>query len=88
MPFILQLGVYTLGLTVEEALNACTGNAAYAIRRHETVGSLEAGKMMDLLLCEIPGYVSLAYEAGRNPVRTVIKNGRVVVEDGRRVGPR
>jgi imidazolonepropionase len=88
MPFILQLGVFTLGLTVEEAINACTGNAAYAIRRHETIGSLEEGKKMDLLLCDVPDHVSLAYEAGRNPVRTVIKNGKVVVEDGRRAGSR
>jgi len=88
MPFVLQLGVFTLGLMVEEAIMACTGNAAYAIGRHGSVGSLEAGKKMDLILCDIPGYVSLAYEAGRNPVRTVIKSGRVVVEDGRRVGPR
>jgi len=88
MPFILQLGVFTLGLTVEEAVNACTGNAAYAIRRHDTVGSLEPGKKMDLVLCDVPDHVSLAYEAGRNPVRTVIKNGRVVVEDGRRLAAR
>lgn len=88
MPFVLQLGVFTLGMTVEEAINACTGNAAYAVRRHATVGSLEAGKKMDLILCDIPGYVSLAYDAGRNPVRTVIKNGKVVVADGRRISPR
>lgn len=88
MPFVLQLGVFTLGLTVEEAINACTGNAAYAVGRHAAVGSLEPGKKMDLLLCDVPDHVSLAYEAGRNPVRTVIKNGQVVVEDGRRVGPR
>jgi imidazolonepropionase len=88
MPFVLQLGVFTLGLTVEEAINACTANAAYAIRRHETVGSLEVGKKMDLLLCDVPDHVSLAYEAGRNPVRTVIKNGKIVVEDGRRVAAR
>jgi imidazolonepropionase-like amidohydrolase len=43
---------------------------------------------MDLLLCDIPNYVSLAYELGRNPVHTVIKNGRVAVADGRRVGAR
>ncbi len=88
MPFVLQLGVFTLGMTVEEAINACTGNAAYAIRRHGTIGSLEPGKKMDLLLCDVPNHVSLAYEAGRNPVRTVIKNGKVVVEGGRRIGPR
>ena len=88
MPFVLQLGVFTLGLTVEEAVNACTANAAYAIRRHASVGSLEPGKKMDLILCDIPGYVSLAYEPARNPVRTVIKNGKVVVADGRKVGAR
>ena len=88
MPFVLQLGVFTLGLTVEEAIMACTGNAAYAIGRHDSVGSLEAGKKMDLILCDIPDHVSLAYEAGRNPVRTVVKNGKVVVEDGRRIAPR
>ena len=88
MPFILQLGVFTLGMTVEEALNACTGNAAYAIGRHGTVGSLEPGKKMDLLLCDVPDHVSLAYEAGRDPVRTVIKNGKIVVENGRRVASR
>ncbi len=88
MPFILQLGVFTLGMTVEEAINACTGNAAFAIRRHETVGSLEEGKKMDLLLCDVPDHVSLAYEAGRNPVRTVIKSGKIVVVDGRRVAAR
>jgi imidazolonepropionase len=88
MPFVLQLGVFTLGLAVEEAINACTGNAAYALGRHATVGSLEVGKKMDLLLCDVPDHVSLAYEAGRNPVRTVIKNGRLVVEDGRRTGSR
>ncbi len=88
MLFVLQLGVFTLGMTVEEAINACTGNAAYAISRQGSVGSLEAGKKMDLLLCDIPGHVSLAYELGRNPVRVVLKNGRVVVEDGRRVAAR
>ena len=50
--------------------------------------SLEPGKKMDLVLCDVPGYMSLAYEAGRNPVHTVIESGRVVVADGRRVGAR
>jgi imidazolonepropionase len=88
MAFILQLGVFTLGLTVEEAINACTANAAYAIGRPDSIGSLEVGKKMDLLICDVPDHVSLAYDAARNPVRTVIKNGRVVVENGRRVGAR
>jgi imidazolonepropionase len=85
MLFVLRLGVYLLKMSVEEALNAVTANAAYALRRHGRVGSLEVGKKMDMLLCDVPDYASLVYELGRNPIRHVIKNGRVVVRDGRRV---
>jgi imidazolonepropionase len=85
MLFVLRLGVYLLKMSVEEALNAVTANAAYALRRHSRVGSLEVGKKMDMLLCDVPDYASLVYELGRNPIRHVIKNGRVVVRAGRRV---
>jgi len=83
---VLRLGVYTLGMGVEEAINACTTNGAYAVRRHLSAGTLEPGKSMDVLLCDLPDYVSLVYELGTNPIRTVLKSGRVVVRDGRRVG--
>ena len=84
MLFVLQLGVFTLKLGVEEAVNACTANGAYALDRQSAVGSLEVGKQMDLLLCDIPNYLFLAYHPGSNPIRRVIKRGRVVVKDGRR----
>jgi len=84
MLFVLQLGVFTMKLGVEEAINACTANGAYALDRQDKVGSLEVGKRMDLLLCDIPNYLFLAYHLGINPVRHVVKNGRVVVRDFRR----
>ncbi len=83
MLFVCQLGVYTLGLTVEEALAACTLNAAYALRRHGEVGSLEPGKKADLCVWNVPDYVSLIYRVADNPLRDVVKDGRVVVRDGR-----
>ncbi len=83
MLFVLQLGVFTLGLSIEEALNAATLNGACAIRMQDEVGSLAPGKKMDLSLCDMPGYEHLAYHLGVNPVRHVIKNGRLVVKDGR-----
>jgi imidazolonepropionase len=85
MLFVLQLGVYLLKMSIEEAINAVTANAAYALRRHESIGSLEVGKKMDMLLCDVPDYASLVYELGWNPIRHVIKNGKVVVCDGRRI---
>jgi imidazolonepropionase len=84
MLFVVQLGVYLLKMGIEEAINAATANAAFALRRHEEVGSLEPGKKMDMILCDLPDYPSLVYQLGTNPIRHVIKNGRVVVHDGRR----
>jgi imidazolonepropionase len=83
MLLVLQLGVYTLRMTVEEAINASTANAACAIDRGSSIGSLEVGKRMDLLICDVPNYASLIYQVGVNPVRHVIKNGKVVVRSGK-----
>jgi imidazolonepropionase len=85
MLFVLQLGVFLLRMGLEEAINAATANGAYALRKHNEVGSLEVGKKMDLLLCEIPDYGSLVYHLGTNPIRYVVKNGKIVVKDGHRV---
>ncbi len=85
MLFVMQLGVYLLRMSIEEAINAVTANAAYALGRQTEIGSIEVGKKMDMLLCDVPDYASLVYHLGINPVRYVIKNGKVVVRDGRRI---
>jgi len=79
--FIFQLAVFQMGLTIEQALNAVTINAAYAIDRQDQVGSLAVGKKLDLLLLDIPDYQYLAYHPGINQIHTVIKSGKVVVEN-------
>jgi imidazolonepropionase len=85
MFFILQLAVFTLKMGIEEAINAATANAAYAISRQNSLGSLELGKKMDLLLCDVPNYAYLGYHVGTNPITHVIKNGKIVVRDGQRI---
>lgn len=79
--FIFYLGIYKMGLTIEEAFNAVTINAAYAIDRQDKVGSIAMGKKMDVILLDIPDYSYLAYHIGINPIHTVIKSGEVVVRD-------
>lgn len=81
MYFILQLAVFTLQMGIEEAINAATVNASYALGRLEKVGSLELGKKMDLILFDAPNYLSLVYHLGVNPIKHVIKNGNVVVQE-------
>jgi imidazolonepropionase len=39
---------------------------------------VEAGKRADLLILDAPNLLHLAYHYGVNPVRTVVKAGRVV----------
>jgi imidazolonepropionase len=83
MLFILQLGVFTLKMGIEEAINASTINASYALGKQERVGSLEVGKKMDLTLWEVPNYLHLVYHLGINPIKHVIKNGKLSVENGK-----
>ena len=83
MLFILQLAVFTLNMGIEEAINAVTANASYALDRQEQAGSLEIGKKMDLVLWDVPTYPYLVYHLGVNPVKHVIKNGKIVVKDGK-----
>ncbi|MCP4157722.1 MAG: imidazolonepropionase [bacterium] len=79
--FIFHLGIFKMGLTIEEAINTITINAAYAIDRQSKVGSIAVGKKMDLVMMDIPDYCYLAYHIGINPVHTVLKSGEVVVKD-------
>ena len=82
MLFVLQLAVLSLKMSIEEAINAATANAAYALAKHEEVGSLEVGKKMDVVLWDVPNYPTLVYHLGINPLKHVIKNGKIVVKDG------
>ena len=79
--FIMHLGIFQMGLTIEEAFNAVTINAAYAIDRNKEIGSIAVGKKMDLILMDIPDFSYMAYHLGINPVHSVIKAGKVVVSD-------
>jgi imidazolonepropionase len=79
--FIFHQGIFNMGLTIEEAVNTVTINAAYAIARQDRVGSIALGKKMDLLLMDIPDYSYLAYHIGINPVHTIVKSGEVVVSE-------
>jgi imidazolonepropionase len=75
---IMSLAVTMLRMTPIEALVACTANGAAALRRERAVGAIAAGHQADLLVLDIPRIDLWAYRLGVNPVRWVIKRGRVV----------
>jgi len=71
-----------LRMTPAEVINAVTINAAHAVGRAESIGSLEEGKQADIVLFDAPNYQYLTYRFGTNLVNTVIKGGKVVVKQG------
>lgn len=78
IPLLLSLAVITMGMTMEEALCALTLNGAAAVKRADTIGSIEPGKRADLAVLSYPDYRFLVYHTCKNIVGTVIKNGTVV----------
>ncbi len=81
MPAIMALACLGAGMFTEEAIVAATLNAAAALGRADRLGSVEVGKAADLVVLEAPSARHLVYHFGVNPVRHVVKNGRVVVRD-------
>lgn len=65
-------------MSVEEIITALTINAASALSRQDSIGSIEAGKKADIIILEFPSIHFLPYHACVNIVETVIKNGVVV----------
>ena len=82
MPMILALATLQMGLTIEEALTGATLNAAAALDRAAEIGSLEVGKRADIAVLNGPSYHHLVYHYGVNPIRHVVKDGRVIVSNG------
>jgi imidazolonepropionase len=81
MQFVIALACRTMKLTPAEAIAACTINSAHAIRRADTVGSIEVGKQADMLILSVPDYRHLGYRYGTNLVKQVIKRGQVYSVD-------
>ena len=75
----IALACHHNGLLPAQAIVAATVNAAHAIGRGSEIGTLEPGKVADVLLLEIPSYRHLAYRIGGNAVRAVVKRGRIRV---------
>jgi imidazolonepropionase len=77
MPFAMSLACFGMRMTLEEALVASTINAAYAVDRHDRVGSLEPGKQLDAVI--IDGEAVDLLKVGVLAIRSVVKRGMLVV---------
>lgn len=64
-------------MTVEECLLGVTRNAARALGRLETVGTIEVGKQADLAIWSVESPAELVYRIGFNPLHQRIWNGHI-----------
>ncbi|MFW9912591.1 MAG: imidazolonepropionase [Candidatus Thorarchaeota archaeon] len=78
MFFTISLACYKMKMHPREAISAATINAAHALGRSETLGSIEQGKRADILILDCPNPEYLSWRFGVNLIHTVVVNGQVV----------
>ncbi|XP_035003795.2 probable imidazolonepropionase [Hippoglossus stenolepis] len=83
MPIVMHLACVNMRMSMPEALAAATINAAYALGRSNTHGSLEVNKHGDLLVLNTSRWEHLIYQLGGHQelVRYVVIKGNVVYDN-------
>lgn len=76
--FTIALACHKMRIHPREAISAVTINAAHALSRGHSIGSIEEGKRADIIILDCPNPEYLAYRFGVNLVHTVIANGQVI----------
>jgi imidazolonepropionase len=76
LPLVCSLAATQLRVSVEEALGACTVNAAHVLGRADRKGRIARGYDADLVLLDVPDWRYLAYHLGGEVVAEVIVGGR------------
>ena len=77
LPLVCSLAATQMALSPEEALSACTVNAAHVLGRGGTKGRLAAGYDADVVLVAASDWRHVAYHLAGPVVHTVIAAGRV-----------
>lgn len=75
---IMTLASLVMKLTPEEVITGVTINGAASLGIEKTHGSLEEGKIADIVIFDAPNLEYIIYHFGINHTNTVIKNGIIV----------
>ena len=75
LPLVCSLACTQLGMSPEQALSACTVNAAHVLGRAASKGRLAPGHDADVVLLDAPDWRFLAYHLGGPVVVEVIVGG-------------
>jgi imidazolonepropionase len=80
LPLVCSLACTQMRMAPEEALAACTVNAAHVLGRADRLGRLAPGYQADLVLLAAPDWRHLAYHLAGDVVHTVVVAGSIVFE--------
>lgn len=80
MQNVMTFACFGMRMLPNEIINAMTINAACAINREKSVGSIEKGKKADIAIFNSKNLNYLVYHFGINSIDKVIKNGKIVVD--------
>lgn len=84
IPLIAALATLYMDMTTEEAITALTINGAAALGRADAIGSIDVGKIGDVVVLEFPSYEYMPYHIGVSSVEKVIKRGTLVFDKARK----
>ncbi|HLR34099.1 MAG TPA: amidohydrolase family protein, partial [Tissierellales bacterium] len=82
LQMIMNLGSFMQKMTSEEIITGVTINAAYSVDRGDEIGSLEKGKLADIVIWDSKNIDFLIYHFGVNLANKVFKRGKLVAEGG------
>jgi len=75
---MLNMACTLFRMTPEEALAGVTCNGARALGLQDQIGTLEKGKDADFVLWDIAEPAELAYRIGFNPLKQVVRHGKIL----------
>ncbi|HEY6625395.1 MAG TPA: amidohydrolase family protein, partial [Ignavibacteriaceae bacterium] len=78
---IMSLAALKMKMTIEETISAFTINAAKALSREKSIGSIEIGKKADFAVFDTSDYSDIVYSIGRNLNCMTIKDGIVIYQN-------
>ena len=78
IPLTIALACIYMGMSIEEVITALTLNGAAAVGLAAEIGSVEPGKLANLVMLEFDNYNMLPYYVGMNCVRSTIFKGKIM----------
>jgi len=79
MQLVMQLACRLYRFSPEEALWAATAGGARALGLDDR-GTLEPGRLADIQIWDLPSLEDVIYRLGHNAVETLVKRGKVVID--------